>query len=373
MGSFNLGRIKGAKGDRGETGPKGDTGAKGEKGDTGDSGRDGLTPVFKVGGTATLAPGEKAYVEIDTENPAEPVIYFRIPAGFDGKDASGDMLASVYDSEGIKEDIYTYANNLFDNCVKTVGGNLIGALKATETSLLDGSVRNISARSSLPESGAEGDICIIVADNNSKRLEECEEGTVFLIEENGKEQPYIIVAKNHYQKNSVTLIRKYLSPHRGRFSNPKKTAYAMCEADVFLESMFRNSFSDELKKNMIAAEVETAVYRYCFLLSKRDFMDLNYLSIEANRKAGKAKGSDYEQYITRSIDSQGSVVTVGTTGSFSTVSQTTELYYRPAIVLPSYLEVVNTVYDELSAIKLHETKPGIYMYIQGEWKECACL
>ncbi len=373
MGSFNLGRIKGDKGDRGETGPKGDTGAKGEKGDRGDNGRDGLTPVFTVGRTTTLAPGEKAYVEIDTENPAAPVISFRIPAGFDGKDAMGDMLASVYDPEGVKDNIYKYARDLFDGCVKVTGGALSGALKATETSLTEGSVRNISARSTLPEIGAEGDLCIITGSSDSKKIGDCSEGDIFLIEESGKEEPYIVVAKNYHKDGSVTLLRQNLTSDKGRYNLTKRSSYSMCEADIFLETIFKPILAEEIRKILISAEVETNVFRHCFPLSKLEISGINYLATESNRIAKRKNAASAEHYITRSINSQGSIVTVSASGSFSTTGYLTETHYRPAIVIPSDLKVINTSYNNSPAVKLDETKRGLYIYIKGEWKECASL
>lgn len=373
MGSFNLGRIKGDKGDRGETGPKGDTGAKGEKGDKGDNGRDGYTPVFSVGGTATLAPGEKAYVEINTENPESPVLYFRIPAGFDGKDAMGDMLASVYDGEGIREDVYKYARDLFDGCLKITGGTLGGALKVPETSLAEAVARNISVRSDLPENGAEGDLCIIINSSDSKTAGDCNEGDILLIEEKSGEEPYIVVAKNYHKKDSVTLLRQNLIDDKARFNSTKKSYYSMCDADVFLETMFTSLLDEKIRKKLILAEIEQNVYRRCFPLSRSEVSGMNYLSEVENRVAKRKNQTSAEHYITRSINSQGSIVTVSASGDFSTTSYSTETHYRPALVVPSDMQVVNTSYNEAPAVKLHKSECGLYAYIKGEWKECASL
>lgn len=373
MGSFNLGRVKGDKGDRGATGAKGDTGAKGEKGDKGDNGRDGLTPVFTVGGTATLTPGEKAYVEINTENPAEPVLYFRIPAGFDGKDAMGDMLSAVYDTEGVKADVYKYARDLFDGCLKVTGGTVGGALKTSETSLAEGAVRNISARKTFPETAAEGDFCIIMENSDSKKIGDCNEGDIFLIEESGEEKPYIVVAKDYHKEGSVTLLRQNLIDTKGKFSFTKRGYYPMCEADIFLEAMFKPILTEKIKENLIAAEVETETYRHCFILSKDEITKMNYLSTESGRVARRENETYTERYITRSINSQGSIITVSGSGNFASAEYSAETFYRPAVVVKSDLKVINTSYKNEPAVKLDEIKCGLYVYIGGEWKECASL
>jgi len=62
--------------------PKGDTGA---------------VPNIKIGTTQTLPPGSSAEVTI-TGTPAEPVLNFGIPRGFDGE-GSGDMRMAVYDTD----------------------------------------------------------------------------------------------------------------------------------------------------------------------------------------------------------------------------------------------------------------------------------
>ncbi len=370
MASFNLGRIKGDKGDRGDTGPKGDTGLKGDKGDKGDNGRDGMTPVFSVGETVTLSSSEEAHVELDCKDAQNPVLSFYIPRGKDGKDALGDMIKEVYDTEGIGTDIYEYARKLADDCVKISGGTLGGALKAADCALSEGAVRNISVLSDLPQSGADGDICIIFRDNNSKKLGECNPGDIMIIKENDEETPYIVVAKDYHTKNSVTLVRKYLYPVQSYYDHSRRGKYFMSDIDVFLETIYRNTLPDRVKNSLMSIETIRNIYRCCFLLDRSDLNNMDYFD---SNLVANVKGIGSAVYITREINSQGKVTCITTTGALSTVTQSSENYFRPAIVLPSDFPVANIDDGDTPTVALHNTRCGIYVCLKGEWKECALI
>ncbi|MBQ3022745.1 MAG: hypothetical protein IJD91_05455 [Clostridia bacterium] len=372
MASFNLGRIKGDKGDKGDTGAKGDRGEKGEKGETGASGIDGRTPVFTVGETATIAPDEEAHVELDCSDIENPVLSFYIPRGRDGRDALGDMLATVYDAEGKKEDFYKYADNLFKDTLKITGGILTGSLSATEADGKTAVMRNISMRTSLPEEAVEGDICIITPNENSKKLGDCETGNTMLISENGNETEYIIVAKDYHKPNTVTLVRQRLPNLGVYFDYRGREDYLLSDMDMFLEVGYKEKFSEEIKKNLVTVALTTLLSRQCFLLSKEELENIEYFKTAENRAA--YSGTSKENYFTRStVDDRAYLVT--SVGSFALTSQKTKKLYRPAIVLPSSLEVENTIKinTDIPAVKMAQTKKGVYAFLGGEWKECASL
>ncbi len=373
MASFNLGRIKGDKGEKGEMGPKGDTGLKGDKGEKGDNGKDGMTPVFSVGETRTLSSSEEAYVELDTKSPENPVLSFYIPRGRDGKDASGDMLSSVYDAKGIGKDIYEYARALTDDCIKASGGTLAGALKAAETSLPEMAVRNICIASDLPESAAEGDICVIRKET-SKNLGECNPGDLMLIEEYGKEVPYMVVASNYHGDNTVTLVRKYFPSFLFYFDFTKRGQYLLSDMDVLLESIHKSAFPESVRKHLKSIQIteRTKFYRQCFLLSEADFQNIEYFKTKENRMTRTEEGNG-SNYVTRTVNSKENVVAIDSYGSFTAQLQSDATWVRPAIVLPSGLEVENADYKGTAAVKMPETNKGIYTYVEGEWKECASL
>ena len=369
MASFNLGRIKGDKGDRGDIGPIGETGPKGAKGDKGDRGTDGSTPVFSVGKTETLSSSEEAYVEINTEKPENPVLSFYIPRGKDGKDAAGDMQQTVYDKNGRQEDIFEYADTLFTRALKVSGGTLTGALKANESILTDGYIRNISVNSSLPENAANGDICIVLYDEGTKTLKDCALGTVVFLEENGKEIQYLLVGKNHHKTGGITLIRKDLAPYEQCFDLKSCGKYPLSDIDILVETMYKNLYSKRVRENLLSINLDGICYRQCFLLSYKDLTEMEYFSSDAKRVAFRDGKSYADQYITRSL-TDNKVYTVKDTGSFTIITQSTSAYYRPAIVLPENLVVANTIYNNSAAVKLPDTKSGIYIYLNGEWKEC---
>lgn len=373
MAGFNLGRIIGEKGEKGETGPKGDTGAKGEKGDKGDAGKDGLTPVFTVGEVTTLTNGESALVEIDSSNPENPVLSFKIPAGKDGRDALGDMLKTIYDTKGIGTDIFEYARKLFDGCLKTEGGNLSGGLTVAESPLSERAVRNISIASSLPEAGAEGDIFIKLNDKNVKTLGDCNEGEMVIIKENGKDIVYIVAGINYHGENTVSLLRKELYPFKCTYDYKRRDEYRMSDIDVFLESMFISVYTPAVRNSLVSVNNADNVYRHCFLLSKKDYTNMNYFA-DTKKRIARKEGEGYnDSHMTSTTGTKGYITGVGTTGEFVSISISSSASFRPAIVLPSNFPVINTLQDSLPAVMPVTPNPGIYVYAGGEWRECALL
>lgn len=372
MASFNLGRIKGDKGEKGDTGAKGDRGEKGDKGDVGANGIDGRTPVFTVHETVTISPDEEAYVKLNSDDIENPVLSFYIPRGHDGKDAGGDMLSAVYDSDGKGEDFYKYADSLFEKTLKKEGDTLLGRLTVGEAAGKEASVRNVSMRHTFPQEAVEGDICILTADKNAKTLGECEVGSTMLIDEEGVPEEYIIVAKDYHRKNTVTLIRKYLPGWKTKFNYSGKEGYIMSNIDMMLETTFISRFSSEIRKNLVSASIGGTNVRYCFLLIKNDFEDMDYFKVLENRTATEYLDIDKEDYYIRSnFGDRAYIVTAS--GEITLIPQTSDKRYRPAIVLPSSLEVENTVKNQNPAVKIPDIKKGIYAFLGGEWKECATL
>lgn len=367
MASFNLGRIKG---DRGESGPMGPTGPKGDRGDKGNDGTDGSTPVFSVGETVTLPSHEEASVKINTDNPASPVLSFFIPRGKDGADASGDMSSSVYDTDGKREDIFKYTDNLFSSALKMGGGTLTGALRAGETALEEGSVRNICVRASLPENAANGDICILLPGNGAKNLNDCPEGTVMLIDEGGKEVEYILAAKNLHKDGTVTFVRKRLAPDMVAFDRSARGKYPLAEIDILLESIYKNRYGRRIRDNLVSVKLTEGCMRECFLLSFQEYDATKCFSSAASRIAYRDDTNVAAQYLTRGIGER-SVYAIEKTGGLTTMSPTMEAYYRPAFTLKGDMVVANTTYNGSAAVKLPDPKSAIYLYCDGEWKECS--
>ena len=367
MASFNLGRIKGDKGDKGDTGAKGD---KGDRGERGERGSDAQTPVFTIGDTKTLPSSEEAYVELNTEDALNPVLNFSIPRGHDGKDADGDMKSAVYDSQGINQDIFAYAKNLADACIKKEGGRLSGALDAGENSLETPCVRNVSITTTLPESGANGDICIIVEEENGKKLGECAVGTSFLVTEGGTECEYIIVGKNFHGGNSVTLLRKHLTDIVLQLDTSARMSYVMSDTDVFLETMYINLFPERIRKLLILTNVENGFMRRCFPLAYTELYSMEYFSSTDLRCASKKGTSTKGVYFTRSISDSNNAYGVSDVGNFTTLRKTAQYHLRPAIVLPYDTVVENTQYESSPAVKLYDATCGIYVFSDGKWKEC---
>lgn len=373
MAGFNLGRIIGEKGEKGDIGPKGDTGAKGEKGEKGDNGKDGLTPVFTVGEVTTLTNGESALVEIDSSIPETPVLTFKIPAGKDGKDALGDMLKTVYDTNGVGTDIFEYAQKLFDGCLKAEGGNLSGRLTVAESSLSERAVRNISIASSLPEAGAEGDVFIILNDKNAKTLGDCNEGDMVIIKENGKDIIYLVAGINYHGENNVSLLRKDLCPFKCTYDYNRRDEYPMSDIDIFLESMFISVYPPAVRNSLVLVKNDGNAYRHCFLLSRNDYNNMNYFS-DIKRRAAYIEGSGYnDSHMTSSTGTKGYIMGVGPSGEFVSLSTSNSTSFRPAIVLPSSFPVINTQLGSMPAVMPTTPNPGIYVYAGGEWRECALL
>lgn len=366
MASFNLGRIKGDKGEKGDTGAKGDRGEKGEKGDTGANGADGRTPVFTVGETVTVSPDEEAHVELDSEDIENPVLSFYIPRGHNGRDALGDMLSAVYDTEGKGEDFYKYADSLFENALKKED-TTARKLTVGEVDAKSAVVRNISIRSTLPESAVEGDICIITDDENTKRLGDCEVGSTMLIEENGVGVPYTIIAKDYHGENSITLIRTKIPSLRVKFNHQGNEIYTISNLDMVL-STFINRFSGEVRKNLISINLMANTSRFCFALSKEEFEKIDYLKEPSNRTTGDSQ----DLYFTRSVTGERAYF-VTATGTLALTYQSDYKLYRPTIVLPSSLAVENTVSGKSPAVKMPDTKKGVYTFLGGKWKECVLL
>jgi len=370
MGSINLGRIKGDKGDRGDTGAKGETGSRGEKGDKGDNGRDGITPVFSVGSTVTLKSGESAYVEINSQNPAAPIITFHIPAGEDGKDGYGDMLSEVYDPKGVSMDIYEYARDLTAKCMKFTGGNMEGIIVAAETDLDKRAVRNLSVSTMLPTVCGEGDLCILIKSERLKTLEDCNEGDIMLIEENGVGKPYIIVKKDYHASDSVTLIRKNLCGFMSYYDYSQRGEYPLSDIDIFLETALLPLFSQSIKDALLPGDTGDGFFRRCFLPSANDFTAISYFSEKSKRMAVHEDSHATRKYMTASVNEGKKVETIAGDGSFITALQNEKMYFRPFIVLPKTLQVENTDYESAPAVALPQTKYGIYVYCDGKWKEC---
>lgn len=373
MAGFNLGRIIGEKGDKGEMGPKGDTGAKGEKGDKGDNGKDGLTPVFTVGEVTTLTNGESALVEIDSSNPANPLLSFKIPAGKDGRDALGDMLKTVYDPKDVGTDIFEYAKKLFDGCLKTEGGNLSGSLTVAESPLSERAVRNISIASSLPDAGAEGDVFIVLNDKNSKTLGDCNEGDMVILKENGNDIVYLVIGVNYHGENTVSLLRRDLYPFQCPYDSERRDKYFMSDIDIFLESMFISVFSSAMRNSLVPIKNTDNTCRHCFILSKNDYTEMNYFS-DVKKRAAFKEGTGYNDvHLTSSPSTKGYIVAVGTSGEFISIDISSLASFRPTIVLPADFPVINTKKGSLPAVMPITPSPGIYVYAGGEWRECAML
>lgn len=370
MASFNLGRIQGEKGEKGDTGAKGERGEKGEKGEPGERGRDALTPVFSVGKTVTLLPYEEAYVQIDTTDVSNPVMTFGIPGGKDGKDACGDMNAYMYDPQGKKQDIFAYVQSFAENFIKKTGGKLEGELTAYESELSRPYVRNVTVGTELPEVSANGDLCIITEDVNVKKLGDCPVGMSFIAGNEAKPDEYIIAAKDYHGSGTVTLVKKELTSVKLAFDRKNTLNYIMSDVDLFLECIYSQQLPGELKSILLEAETENGFLRKCFLLSHKDFENIEYFNTAENRCACKSGSEAKGVYITRTAPNSRTVYAITETGIVSSISQNTESYLRPTIILSSGTAVENTEHNSSPAVRLCTPHSGIYVYIDGLWKEC---
>ncbi len=365
MARFNLGCIKGNKGD---AGPKGDKGDKGDTGERGLSGADGITPVFSINKVETLDSSCDANVEIDASVPAQPRLNFYIPRGADGADAAGDMQAAVYDKTGVKRDIYEYAQELFEGSIKKDGDSMSGKLVAYEGEISERCVRNISFSTELPTNAVNGDLCFVLADVSGKKLSDCEIGSVILLEEGQNNEHYIIVAKDYHRKGSVTLARRYLTKYAYNYDHERRNSYSGSDIDVYLEAIYLGLFSPYIRNNVLSAELDSIITRRCFLPSESELKGMEYFV--NNGAKGCRKGQSVgTEYMTRDLTDTNYVVAVNPEGEFTAISQKQNIHIRPMITLSGDMYVENTVYDSEAVSQPIEKMHSLYMYKDGGWKE----
>lgn len=360
MASFKLGRIKGEKGDTGASG------AKGERGNTGERGDSGATPVFEIGGVETVASDASASVEIDASNPEIPKLYFRIPKGKDGKDAMGDMLSGIYDTEGRKTDVYKFAQTLFEGVLSKSGGTVSGKLLVQKSPTGESCVRNIIFATSLPEKASEGDICFITAEEYENTIYSNGVGSVLLLSEGGEKCEYIVAAKDYHGKNSVTLIRKHLPEFQEYYNFSARETYYCSNIDYFLETVYSRLYPEYIQKKMLAAEPQSFYKRHCFLPSCTELMEMEYFKnnpIETTTDIGILR-----EYMTRDIDARGCVSTVNILGKIISVEQYQKSSIRPMIVLDGSLIVRNSIHNGNAVTEPAEEVKGYY-YSENKWKE----
>ena len=365
MASFNLGCIKGAKGD---PGAKGDKGEKGDTGERGLSGADGLTPVFNVKKVETLDSTCEANVQIDSSEPSQPEITFFIPRGADGKDATGDMESAVYDSTGKKRDIYVYADELFEKSVKKDGGALAGKLVAHESGLSERCVRNISFCTEFPENASNGDLCVLMKDSAGKKLSDCEIGSVILLDEGEAKTQYLIADKDYHRAGHVTLVRRYLSKRVLYFDYHKRGSYSGSDVDIYLESVHVGQFTPYIRENIISVMLDGSIQRRCFLPSKDELLQMAYFADNGTKAAVGAVAVN-EEYMTRSVNNGTYYIAVNPEGEFRNATQNHQAYIRPMITLPGDLYVESVIHDDSVASQLVENPRTMYLYKDGEWKE----
>lgn len=365
MASFNLGSIKGIKGD---VGPKGDKGDKGDTGSRGERGTDGITPVFSIGGVTLVDASLGANVEIDSSDVANPKLYFSIPKGRDGKDSLGDMCVSVYDTQGKKQDFYTYADDALGKALLKTGGNLLGKLSAYESESGDRCVRNIYFLDSLPETAANGDICFLRARESSGKLSEHSIGSELILTEDGVDCEYIVADKNFHTDNSVTLVRKYFTDFNENFDYNGRERYQMSDIDICLENFFWNLFSDYVKKQCMSVKIDYNYPRHCFLPSVGELTSMNYFKNYGLTTTTK-DGLQREYWMTRDTGQTLNVFAVKKTGEIEAVEQNRMMAVRPMIILPSDLATENIMYGNSGAIRLTEEKTSMYLFENGQWKE----
>lgn len=372
MASFNLGRIKGDTGPKGDSGEKGDTGAKGDKGDKGDKGErgtDGYTPVFSVASVETLPSSQNANVEVNTDDIKNPKLSFYIPRGKDGKDGAGDMQKAIYDTEGKNQDFFVFAQQLFEKCIKTDGGNLVGKLTAYEAKPSVRCLRNVIITENFPDDAAEGDLCIRTVPAKSKTLGDCNVGSVLLVTEGTETVEYLVVGKDIPVKDGITLVRRYLPNYQMCYDSLMRSRYLLSSIDVLLENTYRPLFSQKIQEKMMTVMIDTYVKRHCFLLSHTEIGQLEYFVNNGKLASNNSSGSPLT-YLTRTTASNQTVYAVNYEGLFTTISQGAMSYFRPAFVLPKETIVENTEYKGQPAVKIPEEKAGIFVFEGGEWKEC---
>lgn len=367
MASFNLGRIKGEKGDAGTPGERG---IQGERGVQGAQGVSGFTPVFSVKEIITVDDNEGARVEIDSSDIKNPLLTFYIPKGADGKDAMGDMISSIYDSKGKKCDVFEYADLLFDGAMKKSGGELFGKVKAYSADTQDLCVRNIVVANSFPEDACLGDICIVIKSESSIAIGDQEIGTNLIIKENGINTPYIIVGKNFLESGTVELIRRDILLEESFFDRAGNTDYSLSAADLFLETMYSKTLDKSFLGKLLDIEISDSVKRKIFLPSSYDMANLEYFK-ENTRMAKKTDGRS-SGYWVRGLYS-GINTIINSQGQLEALSAKEKCGYRPMIALKNDTCVVNTVFKSNHAVTFPEEKCGVYIFDGEVWKECIAL
>lgn len=365
MASFNLGKIKGDKGEKGDIGPKGD---KGEKGDRGERGADGNTPVFSIAQTETLESGTDAFVELDSSDASNPVLKFFIPKGRDGNDAFGDMQSAQYDKNGRKTDIFEYADKLSESAFKKDGGTFTGEVNAHSSLPEDICVRNISIGNALPGAAKNGDVCVLTKKISDITLGDIEPGSTLLIKENGSYHEYYVIAKNSYLQNGTALMRKKLLNNTVIYSKENSSTYSQSDIDMFLNTVVFNMFDGSIRDKMMYVPVESNLNRKIFLPTSTDITPLT--NFEEGTYKANIDGGSAGTYWTRKIIGSANVYCVDTAGAFLSSSAARSYYIRPMFVLPSDIQVENTEVSSGIGYKLSEDKGGIYVLKNGEWSEC---
>ena len=365
MASFNLGKIKGDKGEKGDIGPKGD---KGEKGDRGERGADGNTPVFSIAQTETLSPDKDAYVELDSTDSSNPVLKFYIPRGNDGNDAFGDMQSAQYDKNGKKTDIFEYADKLSEGTFKTGGGTFTGEVKAHSSLPEDICVRNISIGDALPGAAKNGDVCVLARKRSDITLGDLAPGSILLIKENGSYSEYYVMAKDAYSQNSTFLMRKNLLSNVVAFSKDNSNGYSQSDLDIYINTVVFNSFEGTIRDKMMSALIEGNLNRKIFAPSNEDLTFFN--SFEGGNPKANVDGALSGVYWLRRKSGDSSVYCVNDSGSLTTSLPKVLHHTRPAFVLPSDIQVENAETSDGVGYKILEEKGGIYVLKNGEWSEC---
>ena len=96
------------------------------KGETGSAGKDGVTPIFKIGNTATLDAGSLATVSIKKSPTTEEYTFdFGIPKGADGTTGSGSTT-----------DLTDYQKKI-DSTLITTNKTVVGAINELKTEIGD--------------------------------------------------------------------------------------------------------------------------------------------------------------------------------------------------------------------------------------------
>lgn len=367
MASFNLGRIKGEKGEAGISGEKGE---KGERGAEGAQGVSGFTPVFGIKEIITVDENQSARVELDTSNIKNPLLTFYIPKGADGKDAMGDMISSIYDSNGKKCDVFEYADLLFSSAMKKSGGEFSGKVKAYSTDLNELCVRNIVVAKSFPKNPLLGDICIVIKNESSITIGDQEIGTNLIVMENGIETPYIIVGKNFLGSGTVELIRKDILFEESFFDRTGNTDYPLSAADLFLETIYSKTLKKSFLDKLLDVAISNTEKRKILLPSSFDMVNLEYFT--KNTKMAKKTDGKSSGYWIRGLYGSSNII-INSQGEIEPLYATEKCGYRPMVVLKSDTCVENTVFKSNHAVRLPEEKSGIYIFDGEVWKECILI